>query len=48
MRMAATQRLRHVDMGAVSISLSGDEVVLCLGRALPLDASHQVQWSWVA
>lgn len=40
--MQPNPRLKHVDEGAVSISLNGDEVAISLGRATPLDKTHQV------
>eukprot|EP00199_Chlamydomonas_sp_CCMP681_P002841 CAMPEP_0119105896 /NCGR_PEP_ID=MMETSP1180-20130426/3736_1 /TAXON_ID=3052 ORGANISM="Chlamydomonas cf sp, Strain CCMP681" /NCGR_SAMPLE_ID=MMETSP1180 /ASSEMBLY_ACC=CAM_ASM_000741 /LENGTH=313 /DNA_ID=CAMNT_0007091073 /DNA_START=26 /DNA_END=967 /DNA_ORIENTATION=+ len=42
MRIQSNPKLRHVDIGAVSISFSGDEVAISLGRALVLDSTHQV------
>jgi hypothetical protein len=43
MRLPANPALRHVDAGTVSVSRDGEEVVLALGRALVLDATHQVR-----
>jgi len=40
--MQINPRLKHVDAGAVSISLNGDEVAISLGRAVPLNSTHQV------
>lgn len=45
--MQLNPRLKHVDEGAVSISLNGDEVAIALGRAVPLNSTHQV-WSGAA
>lgn len=42
MRMQTNTSLRHGEIGAVSLSLNGDEVAISLGRALPLDMTHQV------
>ncbi|KAF5826891.1 hypothetical protein DUNSADRAFT_1815 [Dunaliella salina] len=42
MCMQINPRLKHVDEGAVSISLNGDEVAIALGRAIPLNSTHQV------
>lgn len=41
-RLQQNRRLRHVEPGAVSVSLGGDEVVVALAAAPPLDATHQV------
>jgi cyclophilin family peptidyl-prolyl cis-trans isomerase len=42
LRLQRNARLQHVEAGAVSVSLSGDEVAISLGRSLPMDLTHQV------
>lgn len=41
-QLQSTNNLRHVELGVVSVSLSGDEFAISLGRSLVLDAAYQV------
>ncbi len=38
-----TPRLRHLEAGAVSVSLDGTEFDIALAQALSMDATHQVR-----
>jgi cyclophilin family peptidyl-prolyl cis-trans isomerase len=42
LKLARNDKLQHAEAGAVSVSLTGDEIGISLGRSIPMDNTHQV------